>query len=958
MKKVWLIILAVVCFLSSHGQNTIGLPQIINYGTADFQAANQSWSISQDKYGKMYFANGAGLLIFDGSHWRLNPLPNKTIVRSLYIDHDNKIYVGGQDEFGYFEPGENGELKYHSLRNIIPKSYNKFADIWDIEPLGESLFFRATDRIFEFNNQNIRVYPSDSEWRFIKRSGEKLIAQDKVRGLLEFKNKAWQPLCKEPFDQYLVSGMIPYGKDSILISTLKDGLFLLVNENVYPKKTTADAFLKKNLIYSLTKINQEEFALGTTSDGLMIMNKNGEIIQKITRTEELQNSNVLCLFLDNDQNLWAGLNRGISFIAYNSAIKYIRPNKTNDLSGYSTIIFKDSLYIATSDGAYVAPFSREDKDLSFTKSDFVPITNSAGQVWSMDVVNQHLLMGYNDGAFSIRGETAYPIIQGEGFWLFQPISAILPSKEIIAGTYTGLTSLHFSENSFKNKGKIKGINESLRFLAIDNNNEIWSSHPYRGVYRIRLIPGQNSSEAELLTSLHGLPSDLGNYVFKIKNRIVFATEKGVYEFDKSTNRFIPSEFLTPVFKTMEIKYLKEDEEGNIWFCTNNKVGFVSFISKNNQGFEITYLPELTGQTLIGSENIYPFNKQNIFIGSENGVIHINFEKYRNKRSNLAVYLSNVKAIGKQDSTIFGGYLSQTMKESVALPADFNSFHFEYSTPAYGLQKNIEYSYQLKGYDEEWSEWSGRTEKDYTNLPEGKYTFQLKAQDNLGQESETVFYTFTVLPPWYQTVWANILYLLLILCLLYLFYKIQQKKFKNQQKKFEEEQRRLEELHQLKIDKNEREIIKLQNEKLANEVRFKNRELADANLHLIERSDALTRVKDELQHLYKKTNNNHDVKKTLQLVNDIEKNNSNWEQFVSHFDEVNNDFLKKLKLKFPKLSKTDLKVCAYLQLNLSSKEIAQLMNISVRGVEIARYRLRKKLNLETEQNLNDFLNEVK
>ena len=97
---------------------------------------------------------------------------------------------------------------------------------------------------------------------------------------------------------------------------------------------------------------------------------------------------------------------------------------------------------------------------------------------------------------------------------------------------------------------------------------------------------------------------------------------------------------------------------------------------------------------------------------------------------------------------------------------------------------------------------------------------------------------------------------------------------------------------------------------------------------------------------------------MQLVNDIEKNNSNWEQFVSHFDEVNNDFLKKLKLKFPKLSKTDLKVCAYLQLNLSSKEIAQLMNISVRGVEIARYRLRKKLNLETEQNLNDFLNEVK
>ena len=328
---------------------------------------------------------------------------------------------------------------------------------------------------------------------------------------------------------------------------------------------------------------------------------------------------------------------------------------------------------------------------------------------------------------------------------------------------------------------------------------------------------------------------------------------------------------------------------------------------------------------------------------------------------MSVCLSKVKAIGQIDSTIFGGHLPFIQKNSkrstLNLPADFNSFHFEYSSPAYGLQKNIEYSYQLKGYDKEWSDWSSKTEKDYTNLPAGKYTFQLKAQDNLGHESAIDSYSFTVLPPWYKTIWAKILYILLICSLLYLFYKLQQKKFEKQQLNFAEEQRRLKELHQLKLEKNEKEIIKLQNEKLANEVKFKSRELADATLHLVEREDALTRVKDELQNLYKKTNNNHDVKKTLQLVNDIEKNNSNWDQFVSHFDEINNDSLKKLKGKFPKLSKTDLKVCAYLLLNLSSKEIAQLMNISVRGVEIARYRLRKKLSLETEQNLNDFLSEV-
>ena len=963
MKKALILFFLYQTSVSCYGQNTIGLPRIINYGTEEYRAATQNWDIQQDKRGIMYFANGAGLLTFDGRHWRLYPLPNKTIVRSLYITEDNKIYVGGQGEFGYFEPDENGRLEYVSLKSIIPKSYNQFADIWDIEPLGESLFFRATDRIFELKNQNIRVFPSDSEWRYLKRVGKKLIAQDKVRGLLEFRNQAWQPLCKEPFNQNLVSGMVPLGQDSILISTLKDGLFVLVNDSAYPKKTSIDDHLKRSLVYAIVQISQDEIALGTTSDGVIVMNNEGQVIQRISRTEELQNSNVLCLFIDKEQNLWTGLNRGISFIGYNSAIKYIRPNKTNDLSGYSTIIFNDSLYIATSDGAYVASFAKQDKDLSFSKADFSRIKNSSGQVWSIDVVNQQLLMGYNEGAYSVRGITAYPVIQGEGFWLFKPISAVLPSKEILAGTYTGLTSLLFSNNTFTNNGKVKGVNESLRFLVIDNDNDIWSSHPYRGVYRIRLIPGQNNSVAELLTSRDGLPSELGNYVFKIKNRVVFATEKGVYEYDKAAKQFIPSEFLTPVFNTMEVRYLKEDGEGNIWFCTNNKVGVVSFTTKNGQqDFEITYLPELTGQTLVGSENIFPYNNQNVFIGSENGVIHLNFEKYRSNKSRAGVYLSNVKAIGKKDSTIFGGFIPSIQNDSkrstFSLPADYNSFHFEYSSPAYGLQKNIEYSYQLKGYDNEWSEWSPKTEKDYTNLPAGKYTFQLKARDNLGYESAIDSYIFSVSPRWYETIFAKIIYALLFCYLLYLFYKIQQKKFEKQQLKFEEEQRRLKELHQLKVEKNEKEIIKLQNEKLANEVKFKNRELADANLHLVERTDALTRVKDELQQLYRKTNNNHDVKKTLELVNDIEKNNSNWDQFVLHFDEINNDFLKKLKSKFSKLSKTDMKVCAYLQLNLSSKEIAQLMNISVRGVEIARYRLRKKLNLETEQNLNDFLNEVK
>ena len=966
MKFIFGLLISILAYVNVFGQNTLGLPQIINYSNTDFKAGAQTWDIKQDKNGIMYFANSEGLLTFDGNHWKLYSLPNKTVVRSILVSNDSKIYVGGQNEIGYFFPNENGTLRYTSLKTLIPKPYSEFADIWDIETSGESVFFRATDRIFELQNKIVHIYPAQSEWRFLENVAGRLIVQHKEKGLLQYSKNGWYPLGgAHPFDKLLVSGIIPLGKDSLLISTLKNGMFLWTGNKYQPYVTQADAELKESQTYYLAAINDNEFAAGTTSHGCIILNKKGEIVQEINHVEGLQNNNILCLFLDKNNNLWAGLNNGISFIAYNSAIKYIWPNKTNGLAVFATLIYNNSLYAATSDGMHQVPLQMNNADLSFSKGNFTQIKGSSGQVWNVNTVNGRLLMGYNDGAFEIINNEAIPITRGTGAWLFAPTSAVYPAERILAGTYIGLEMLGFNNGKFSDLGKIEGVSESFRFLAIDNLNQIWASHPYRGVYRLQLSADEKTYASKLLTAEQGLPSSLGNYVFKIKNRVVFATEKGVYEFDRATQRFKKSEFLEPVFGDTEVRYLKEDNAGNIWFCSNKKAGVVTFNKENNNKHTITWFPELNGQISSGFENIYPYNNQNIFIGSEFGIIHLNFEKYLNIKSQLTVLLSEVKAIGASDTLIFGGHFKekdgvfqkQDKSEVLVLDNTYNSFHFEYSSPNYGMQKNIEYSYQLQGYDANWSDWTQKTEKDYTNLPAGEYSFHIKARDNLGHESTPVLYSVIVKPAWYNSTLAKMVYLLLAAALLYLFYLIQQRKLRRQRLKFEEEQRRLKELHQLKIEKNEKEIIKLQNEKLANEVKFKNRELADATLHLVERTDALNKVKDQLQRLYKKTENNHDVKKTLQLVNDIEKNHANWEQFAVHFDEVNNDFLKNLKKKFPLLSKTDLKVCAYLQLNLSTKEIAQMMNISVRGVEIARYRLRKKLNVNKEQNLNDFLNDI-
>lgn len=965
--KFWIsACLFLVTSLAGQGQNTIGLPQILNFTNNNhFQGGTQSWEIRQDSSGRMYFANNEGLLVYDGNFWKLYPQPNRSILRSVAID-GNRIYAGGQDELGYFSPDERGVLRYTSLKKLIPEKYNSFTDVWDIEIMGRSTFFRTWDRIFELKDDVIQSYPAANGWQIMKKTGNKLIAQDKNLGLMEFVANQWQPLhgvtTPIPFE---ITGIVALSNDSVLISSPNEGLFLYHQGSLTRKKTDADQLFIHGHIYCFDQINAGEFVVGTTSQGCIVINDAGQLVQQISRAEGLQNNNILSVYLDRENNLWAGLDNGISFIAYNSSIKYIKPSKPDELSGYSTRVFENKLYIATSDGAYFAPLAGIAKDLSFSKGDFRKLKNSSGQAWRLDEVNQQLLLGHHNGSYLIRNDAAERLTDNAGAWLFMPVTRISPAKNILAGTYAGLTMIEYGDDKrFINRGEIKGMYESLRFIAMDNTGVIWASHPYRGVYRITLSEDQQSYTYELFTEKDGLPSTFRNNVFRIKNRVVFATEQGVYEYDATQKKFVKSPLLYDLFGKIVLQYLNEDANGNIWFCSGKKIGVLNFSGKSKTP-QLTYFPELTGKILSGFENIYPYNDENVFIAANSGIIHLNYRKYIRAKTKPEILITQVKSSGKTDSLIFGGYFTAgtdstdhtERNEVMDFPISNNSFHFEFSSPSFGLQSNIEYRFQLRGYDAGWSAPTSKTEKEYTNLPEGTYTFMVKAFDNLGNESEAKSYRFIINPSWYNTVWAYLGYLLIAFGIFYFLYQWQTKKFQQQQLKFQEEQAQLIYIHQLEREKNEKEIIQLQNEKLVNEMIYKNKELADVSMHLVERSDALVKVKDELQRLHKKTGGDHDVKRAIQLVNEIEKNNSSWEQFAAHFDEINNDFIKTLKSKFPNLTSTDLKVCTYLQLKLTSKEIAQLMNISVRGVEISRYRLRKKLQLKTEQTLNDFLNEI-
>ena len=962
-KRNAFLLVILLCPFFSIGQSPLALPQIENYSYDDYKGGIQNWDVAQDKNGILYFGNNDGLLTFNGSFWNLHQLPNFTVVRSVEIDAQNRIFIGGQDEIGYFFPNKQGRLTYHSLMHLIPENERKIADVWNVEVLGDEVFFRSINKLLHYKDDRIIIYQPKLQWAYLGKANNNVYAQGSYGGLLVYNQGSWKPVNGgNALHQTTVTSILPFGKDSLLISTLKNGLFLMHQQKITPFKTTQDQTFFNDRIYCAAQVNKDWYALGTTSAGILIINKTGQLVQRYSFEEGLQKNNIRGMLIDHNRSLWVALDDGIDQLSINSAIKTIFPDKNKQATGYAVNLFKDRLYIGTSNGLYASPVVAGEKDISFYNKAFTEVKNAKGQVWSLEEINGQLLMGHEDGNFVVSGNEAERI-SSSGTWLFRPVSRVYPVTDVLAGTYFGLQHLRFQQGKFVDQGALYGFNDSFRFLDYDAaEHTAWASHPNRGIYKLQIAADFNKIEkTTIYGKQHGLPSNLHNYLFHIKNRRVVATEKGIYEFDVKTNSFKPSALFKNILEDVPLQYLKEDRDGKVWFVSNKRVGVLAPLKTAEAKYSLSYLSELNEKVVGGFESIYVYNEENVFFGGSKGIFHLNYKKYKASQSTPTVLLGQVKSLGETDSLIFGGYFlkdgkvvkSQDKNSVLKLPYGQNSMHFEYSSTLYDQKSNVQYSYQLEGFDPIWSQWTAKSEKDYTNLPAGKYTFKVRSRNNLGNESAVVAYEFRITPAWYRSMVAYVIYFLIGALTIYLVLRWQKLKHLK-------EQEHLSYLHQLEVDRNEKEITNLQNEKLEAEMDFKNRELATMTMNLVQRGEVLTRIKEVITTLVKK----HDVadssqsfRHLLRLIRDVEKGDDNKTQFNMHFNNVNEEFFNTLKDLFPEITPNELKLCAYLKLNLSTKEIAQMMNITIKAVEVARYRLRKKLNIRPDINLYDFLMQV-
>lgn len=955
---VWLVVVAAA--IPGSGQNTIGIPNIVNYSKMTYHAGSQNWGIAQDKNGIMYFANNDGLLSFDGTFWRVYPLPNKTIARSVAVADDNRIYIGGQGEIGYFLAGGNGELEYISLNKLMTSKDNDFADVWNICFFNGHVFFRSNKKILEYGNDKVIAHNS-ANWGYLGLVSGELLALEFDKGFVCYEGGKWQARIKQgelPKNNFLLRTALPAGRDSILLVSLMHGLFIVHHDTLSVFETSDIKNIASKNIAAACQLPGGSIALFTNLGGCNIISKQGKFIQRFTKQEGIQNNNVLTGFLDKDKNLWLGLDNGIDLVTYSNAIKNIFPDKEDRNSGYTSVIHRNQLYLGVSTGVYKIALDNNNRDISYTNGNFEWVENSHGQVWNLSEVNGQLLLGHNKGGFLIENNKAVPLDTKTGFWAFHSLYSSNPSPVIIAGTYSGITFYRYRDGAVPDS--INSLQfESARFVGI-GKDIIWVAHPYKGIYRVS-FDRQGVPVAAIYKDTRGILSTNHNKIFRLKDRIILTTDNGIFEYDEKLKDFIRADWFERLVGNLPISYIKEDERGNIWFCRDRKVGVIDRSAKESRIF---FIPEIDGRIMAGGfENINILDSNNVLIAAEKGFFHINFALYKKNKQPLRVLVRKVQSTLQKDGLIYGGY--DSLAGIPTVEHRFNALHFECSSTLYGQEQNTEYSYYLVGFDKGWSAWSGKREKDYTNLPAGHYVFKVKCRNNSDNESPVASFSFTILPPWYQTWWAYTLFTIIFAGLIYAFYKRQQRKYKRQQqqklqeqqRKYDEEQKQLQWQHQLEIQASEKQIIQLKNEKLQSEVEHKNSELASSAMNLVRKKEMLSKLKEDLVQYKGTAEADKSAKEFQKIIRVIDKEldqDGEWEQFAVHFDSVHTNYLKKLKEYCPELTASDLKLAAYLRLSLSTKEISQLMNISIRGVETSRYRLRKKLGLANEMNLFDFL----
>jgi AraC family transcriptional regulator, chitin signaling transcriptional activator len=956
------VLVTILFFLASHVplqaqdqpvvRSIKGTPRVIHYTRKDFNSDPQIWAMCQDKEGILYFGSNNGTLIFDGERWQKVAFPNNSSVRSLAVSKDGTVFAGGFNEFGTIRKDEFGTYNYTSLVPLLRVEDQNIENIWAIHEAEGYLIFRSYKLIIAIaNNKAITVSTTNSFEYSTVLNDQLFIYDSEGVKILDLKTFDFRTVFT-PSDlrgENFLAILPGFGEHPVLAITKQGSLYSVDPEN--RKLAFVERLLPSNAIDLITgavKSSSGHYYLGTLSSKVIMVTtvKDRPSVSEVFH--ELQDHTVHNLFESREGNIWALLNNGIDCIDVNSPVTLLFDNA----SIFDVLIKRQTMYLATNQGVFMGRINQEGNVL---KSDFRKIPGLEGQAWSLQEYEGQVICGHDQGVVVLSENRFVKADGAKGIWKVIAVEG-RPGK-YLACAYDGLYLMTSDQRgTFRVGQKLDGFNESSRdILQADEPGVFWICHGYKGVFRIRTDAGLSRVTSVEHFKDNGLPSSFNINVWRWQGEVVFTTNKGIFSFDEQNKKFQIHSRLSSILGTeMNVRQLLEAGD-QTWFIHNDEVGFFNSNETApvlNKGLFL----QLKGTFNESMECIVPVSAKTVVIGTRDGLYAFDLDYHASKLSAKTMISSVSYRAGGEVKLC-----ALTDAVRAEFPHGTQSIHFAFAVPDFDDKINTQYSFKIDGVRPEWSEWQEQPHAEFSLLPSGTYTLHVRARSLFGENASDATFSFSIIPVWYKTSWAYALYALFSLVLALSLVQVIRKRieFVKRRTRGEEEEKRKVlqlELEHIKLEREKEEIIK-HKDQLEEDVVFKSKELANYTMLLVKKREFLSDMFEQIGAIKEVVRNDQARQGLRDLQKKITSNLQSEEHirvFEANFERVHHEFFTQLKSTFPDLSAKELQLCAFVKMNLTNKEIASILNLSVRGIETARYRLRKRLGIAQEEDMVEFL----
>ena len=770
-----------------------GVPLIQNFSSKDYYYENVNWDAVQDHLGTLYFANNSGILKYYGNTWTI--IETEARVISICFDSIKKmVYVGTENDIGFIDIDEDGKSKFVSLLKKYD-SKEEVSVIWYSIYTPYGVFFVSNEKIIQFHNNKLHFFRTSTSFAAAFYANGNFFVREKEKGLLYYKLGQLKFLeGTDLFAQSSATLITHIDHNKYLVASRDKGLLELQIEHsnskiegtLKPINTTDQKLIIESSIYRGLNLKNGEIALASQLNGLLIINKQGKLVTHLNADNGLNSDIINNVYEDNVGNLWLSTENGISLVNYSMPEFVFKDNNSFTGIAETSIVFNGNFYVGTSTGLFILNKQRN----VFERLNFPSI-----QVWKLLAVNskpKQLLVATKQGIYEVTNTKSERVSFEEGFYTLYE-SKVNPGI-IYAGHLGGLNVYRHTVNGLQFLHKISKVNSVVRSIVEDKYGNLWLSSENEGLIFCKLTGvNLNSSLDNILvkqfTTESGLPNLSENYVYEINDKLVVTTYDGLYQisknidfssislddlatikFERSNSGFNP--YINEK-EDIQIRKLIKDPFNNIWLASQHPNGRHEIgVEVENKG---KYYWNTSPFKMISKEkitSIYPTERYVWFGSSDMMYMFDKSKKYPYKKSYNAIIHTIVSnsdtlfcgnyfdAIGLDDEKVNLISAIQPKPLKVSYPYKFNDFTFYYSATNFIANNNLLFSCILEGEDNKWSEWKNEPSKTYMNLSEGRYTFKVRAKNVFGTESMVCSYNFKILPPWYRTTFAYIIYFIL------------------------------------------------------------------------------------------------------------------------------------------------------------------------------------------------------